>query len=134
MENFQNHLAKLSLGGSSTPPPNQGTNISQMNKGVQQVINYRTKIQESLNQIERYTSKIEEYTEEIITLRTQAQQFSQDAKKPLNSHMKQHLQDSRKMNIRHMEQLRKLIEKYKMSINVKKGQIREYTKKIKEGK
>ena len=115
---------------SSTPLLNHDTNISHINVGVQQAIDYQTKIQENRNLIARYNNKIEENTKEIATLRTQVQQM---AKEPPNSYMKKTYQDGSKRRIRRIEVLKEHNENYRMLINGRNKVIQEYTKK-KRGK
>ena len=142
MENFQNHLARLNLGGSggsSTPPPNppnQAPTISQMNEGVKQVINYQTIIEEMEEQIKRYQNLIKEKSEEIAKLRTQAQYFSQEAEKPSNFITKHELQEASRIRHLRMKQAEEAIRVYMEFVNEKNKVIRTCHTKImeKEGK
>ena len=93
--------------GSGTQLHNQGPNILQMNRSVQQAIKF-------------YNNKIQEKQEEIVKLTTQAYNVYEEAKDPSNLHLKQELQDSHNIKIGHIEKLKNHIKIYRKLINIKK--------------
>ena len=132
----QQQSQQQQLSSSTTPLLNRSTNISHMNADVQQAINYHTIIQKMEEQIKHYPNLIKEKSEEIAILRTQAQHFSQEAKKPLNSHTKHVLQEASKIKHLRMKQAEEAIRLYMEMVNETNEVIRQcHTKMMeKEGK
>ena len=121
--------------GSSTPLHNQGQNISHMNKGVQQAIDYHKIIQQVEERIEHHHKLIRELNEDIAKWRTLAHRSYQEAKDPRNLHIKERLQKSSQMNIKHVENLEKYIGQFMELINIDNEIIRKYNEIMKkEGK
>ena len=136
MKKLGNSLASLGLGGSSTPYSNQRPTISQINDDIKQVLSYHTLIEKMETEIQICNNQKTEKYKEIQRWTTQAQKFSQDAKKGINFYRKNALQEKSNISRLYIKQAEEDIIIYNTMIDKKLEIINQcHTKMMeKEGK
>ena len=136
MKKLGNSLASLGLGGSSRPYSNQRPTISQMNDDIKQVLSYHTLIEKMETEIQICNNQKTEKYKEIQRWTTQAQKFSQDAKKGINFYRKNALQEKSNISRLYIKQAEEDIIIYNTMIDKKLEIINQcHTKMMeKEGK
>ena len=139
MKNLRDRFANFGLGGSSGPssnPPNQAPTISQMNEDVKQVLDYHTLSEKMYAEIQICNNQKKEKYKEIQRWTTQAQKFSQEAKKGINFYRKNVLQEKSNISRLYIKQAEDDIMLYNVMIDKKTEIINQCHTKImeKEGK
>ena len=136
MKKLRNSFANLGLGGSSGLSPNPRPTISQMNEDVKQVLDYHTLIEKMETEIQFCNNQKTEKYKEIQRWTTQAQKFSQDAKKGINFYRKNALQEKSNISRLYIKQAEDDIMLYNKMIDKKNEIINQCHTKImeKEGK